>query len=691
MSFWQLDSRCVAILRYLADSEDTLSIQEISRFFNVSVRSVYYDLSKINDWLQTQHVSAIMVERNRGVYVTKIQSEKIKALLKSSENTAYYVLSPKERHRIQICTLLSADSPVFVEQLSHLCSISRNTTFNDLKLVREKIARYGLELTYEIQKGYEVKGATFQQRAVFLYYFSPLISLLENNQLATIDDLPFYDRSLIDHYVRVLQNIETQLDTTYVEGMVLSLATLITVIMKRKTNIDLSDIETKDILQTREFQMVENLLNELPKSEQIYVAMHMLGSRVQINTLYTNKSEKPFLIDVARKLVKEFELLACLEFDDRDQLISLIANHLSMSIYRYKFGIQIGNPLMSDIMASYPDLFELTLKASKVLKDSLMMPIPDFEIAYITMHLGGYLRRNTRLQHTFDVLIVCPNGISTASILRGEVEALHPNLRILDIVGIDGITPYLDRCDFIISTVDLNAPVPVIKVKPIITEDDRLRILSRIVKNDQVKKSTSGVTLEGVLSIVSNYVTAESYSKLKKDLTQLFNPAMMMDNASKDSSIRLEDVLFEHRIQRVDSISSWEKSITCAAKPLLDEKTIETSYIEAMIAGVHRYGPYIVIGEGVALAHALPQDGVNALSVSLMSLNKPVCFQDRAVSLIFVLAPIDKSSHLGIMKDLMSVVSDEQTIAKLKTGSARDIVLAIKAVTTQKEQVPYDD
>jgi mannitol operon transcriptional antiterminator len=691
MSFWQLDSRCVAVLRYLADSEDTMSIQEISRFFNVSVRSVYYDLSKINDWLQTQHVSAILVERNRGVYVTKIQSEKIKALLKSNENTAYYVLSPKERHRIQICTLLSSDAPVFVEQLSHLCSISRNTTFNDLKIVREKIERYGLELSFEPQKGYEIHGLAFQQRAVFLYYFTPLISMLENNQLSTLDDLPFYDKSAIDHYVRILKDIEIQLDTSYVEGMIFSLATLIYVIVKRKAAIDLKDIDAKDILETKEFQMVENKLTELSQSEQIYIAMHLLGSRVQINTLYDTKNEKPFLYDVASQLVKEFEILACLEFDDRDQLISLIANHLSMSIYRYKFGIQIGNPLMSDIMASYPDLFELTMKAAKVLKERLMMPIPDFEIAYITMHLGGYLHRNNRQHRDFQVLIVCPNGISTATILRGEIESLHPNLKILDIVGIEGIAPYLDQVDFIISTVDINAPVPVIKVKPIITEDDRLRILSRIVNSEQIKKIHNGITLESVLSIISNYVAPDSINKVKKDLSQLFSPTKSQEPINRDNSIRLEDVLCERRIRIVESIETWEESITAAAKPLLDERTIDQSYIEAMIAGVNRYGPYIVIGEDVALAHALPQDGVNALSLSLMILKSPVCFRDRCVSLLFVLAPIDKSSHLGIMKDLMSVVSDDVLISKLKTSSPSEIMSLIKSVTTQKGQVHYDD
>jgi len=526
-----------------------ITVHELARVFNISVRSVYYDLGKINDWLQMHRISPVLIERSRGVYVTKIQADKIKALLLNSESTPYFVISPKERHRLMLCAVLSSIDPVYIEPLSHLCDVSRNTVFNDLRIVREKLNRYGLELNFENHQGYFVVGSIFQRRAVFLYYYGQLLPLLESGSFCPNTEFAFLDREAIDRIKEQLRDIEHRLEVNYVEGMIHALAALIHVILVSQDDLDLSGIETREITDTKEYLLVHEVMDFLPPHAQIYVAMHLLGSRVQINALYDSRAEQPALVAIAEELVLEFESLAALEFDERDELITHIANHLSVSIYRYKFGIQIGHPLMADIIASYPDLFELTSKAARILKDRLRVPIPDAEIAYLTMHLGGYLRRNIQTQHTYRVLIVCPNGVSNASILRGEVEALHPNLQIVDVVGIEDIDNYLTQCDFIISTVDVNSSIPVIKVKPIITEDDRLRILSRIVKNNQFKKLANGVTFESVMAIVNPYVEASHLKRLKKDLYELFNPAPLVEAPVRDTSIRLEDVLFGERIK----------------------------------------------------------------------------------------------------------------------------------------------
>lgn len=691
MTFWQLDSRCDAILRYLANSQDSLTVQEISRQFNISVRSVYYDLNKINDWLQMQQVSPILVERNRGIFVTKIQSEKIKQLLKGVEKTAYYVLSPQERQRILICTLLSSKSSIFVEQLSKICGISRNTTFNDLKIVREKISKYGLELSFEIQKGYTVLGSLIQQRAVFLYYFESLIPLLENNQLCPDQQLPFFDAEAVNHYMDLLHEIELQLETTYVEGMLMCLGTLISLIKKRDDTIELPEIDNEEILQSKEFKMVESRFGDFPFSEQLYIAIHLLGTRVQISSKSDANIKVSRLLPLSALLIQEFENLAALEFDDRDQLILQIAKHLDMSIYRYRYGIQIGNPLMADIISSYPDLFELTVKAVRVLRKALQMPIPDTEVAYLTMHLGGHLRRNIKANRSVDVLIVCPNGISTATILRGEVEGLHPNLNVMGIVGVEEIAPYLDKIDFIISTIDVNTTVPVIKVRPIITVDDRIRILSRAVKGHQAPRINRGVSVETVLSVIQNYVHGEDYRKVSRDLVNLFNPGSVDENLSAEPNIRLLDVINPRRIRFVETVESWEDALQLASGPLLEEGTIEPRYVEAMVNGIKRYGPYFVISPEVALAHALPKDGVNSLSVSLMLLKNPVMFLDRKVSILFVLAPIDKSSHLGIMKDLMSVLSNEDLLKGFQETDEHGILAKIKTVLSEKEELNYED
>jgi mannitol operon transcriptional antiterminator len=97
----------------------------------------------------------------------------------------------------------------------------------------------------------------------------------------------------------------------------------------------------------------------------------------------------------------------------------------------------------------------------------------------------------------------------------------------------------------------------------------------------------------------------------------------------------------------------------------MEENVISSSYIDAMIANVEYYGPYIVIAPYLALGHALPSDGVNALGVSILKLEEDVFFEDRPVSVVIILAPIDKRSHLGIMKDIMDLFNDDLFVSSL--------------------------
>ena len=61
---YSLDSRCQDILLYLLYLDEYITIQDLSLEKNISKRSVYYDLCKINDWLQSHDIDSIIVEWN---------------------------------------------------------------------------------------------------------------------------------------------------------------------------------------------------------------------------------------------------------------------------------------------------------------------------------------------------------------------------------------------------------------------------------------------------------------------------------------------------------------------------------------------------------------------------------------------------------------------------------------------------
>ena len=119
-----------------------------------------------------------------------------------------------------------------------------------------------------------------------------------------------------------------------------------------------------------------------------------------------------------------------------------------------------------------------------------------------------------------------------------------------------------------------------------------------------------------------------------------------------------------------------------AAQPLLDAGCITEDYVQAMQNMVEKYGAYIVVCKGVALAHARPESGVLEQGLTVMTLKTPVNFgslENDPVKLVFCLAAKDSNAHIDIMRSLVSVINEEWKIDKLtRQKSCVDFQLALK-------------
>ena len=121
----------------------------------------------------------------------------------------------------------------------------------------------------------------------------------------------------------------------------------------------------------------------------------------------------------------------------------------------------------------------------------------------------------------------------------------------------------------------------------------------------------------------------------------------------------------KNNIILTDEFDSWELAIKQASEPLLEKNIIKESYVEAMINSVYKNGPYMIIMPHIALAHAIPEDGVNENGISFLKLKIPVIFpQENDVDIIIVLAAKEDEGHLELMAELADLlVDDEKTEA----------------------------
>jgi len=74
--------------------------------------------------------------------------------------------------------------------------------------------------------------------------------------------------------------------------------------------------------------------------------------------------------------------------------------------------------------------------------------------------------------------------------------------------------------------------------------------------------------------------------------------------------------------------ADWKDAIRKGGSLLLQAGCCDGKYVEAMIDGCVRNGPYFVIGPGLAMPHARPENGVIKTGYALVTLKKGVEFGD---------------------------------------------------------------
>jgi len=114
--------------------------------------------------------------------------------------------------------------------------------------------------------------------------------------------------------------------------------------------------------------------------------------------------------------------------------------------------------------------------------------------------------------------------------------------------------------------------------------------------------------------------------------------------------------------------TDWEDAIRKSSRRLLEKGAIETNYVDAMVNAVKEIGPYIVIGQHVALAHARPECGANELAMSFTILDPPINFGSKdfdPIKLIVTLAAIDSNSHVEMLSELADVLMESEKMESL--------------------------
>ncbi len=658
-------------LMLLLENENPQSIQSIQDQLDISRRTVYYIVNKINDIFYELRMEPINNKRGHGYYLTADQKKVVDSILHSDRTLQN--LSPDERVHYLICWMMYPKTNIHIENIMELFDISRNSVFNDLKDLKSEIEKYDVSLYFDIKNGYMINGQVFSKRALLLYYLKILLKKIHYKSIE------FLDVSEVETFYSRLQQISLKMHNEYDDYNLLAIACLLNIVHYVDEKFDFSILELRDLEKTEELHMIDKYFQDLNVHERLYLTIHLLGSKAGSVIRLDDSQRDIQLFELALHLVDLFERQTSCDISEKNELVNSLYMHFKLSMYYYQLSIQISNTLLEDVKENYGNLYQMIKNLCESMDDEFPFILTDSEISYITMHFGGHLKQvQGKFYALIRVLIVCPSGISTSTLLKREVEDLYANVTVIAATAAENIAQYKENIDFIVSTIDLDTDIPWIKVNAILTKDDKSKIASMMSLNMQTYKLNKD-NFSGLFSIIQKYVDPIQMKNLKRDVYDYFREGNLIVDVVEEKQLRLKDIMYRDHLIRIDKDIMWDEAIRLASVPLLKTNIITENYINEMIGLVRDYGPYIVIKNRIAIAHAKTEAGANALGTALLINKKNIQFEDDLnIHYLFVISSSNPKEHLQILKDISMLASDDIDLNALLDKNVDEIMELIK-------------
>jgi mannitol operon transcriptional antiterminator len=687
-----MDTISKNILILLARSQSPVAAQQIADEFGVTSRIVHYRLSQVELWLEARGIHLVK-KPGEGIFLALDNRERqdlLKALTTMPVGAIF--LTPTERLQILILTLIFSSQPMVIKQFEQKLNVSRTTILKDLETIDQWLSAHDLILSRRPNFGCIVIGSERQLRAAMVDALMEIIANTFSNRLEDVLATAENDYKKTDTaYLHQLAEFLGPLELRYFNHLVNGAAEEDSLVLRESAHqllVIYLAVSTYRFRNNHPSEPVEEI-SKFPKISANYEIANKLITSIQKRfSLHLPESSTADLILVLHRIqdknpkfkvtgtsfvgIREYKELAQ-DYDpailglvevilDRAstylhpslrvdaEIILSLANHLTNLIKHPNARMPIKNPILAEVKREYPYIYKVAEECAEIINREHKLVIPEDEIGYIAMYLAASLERMCiPLRYKKRLLVVCNAGGATAALLVSRIQSEFSDMEIIAVMSYRELVKKAHLLDFnlVVSTIPIDIKdVPFVVVSPLLTAGDIRR--------------------------VREMVKSQSISSLVGDIP----------GHHSSGFIHLVDLIIPKTINLKMSASNWQEVVEKAGEPLVALHTIEPRYISAMKNIIMECGPYMVIWPGVALLHARPDEGVNRLSMSLVTLKTPIAFghpTNDPVDIAIVLGAVNNNSHLTALFELNTVMQKPFSVQMLRNSVSHMQVRSILA------------
>ncbi|WP_172369987.1 BglG family transcription antiterminator [Sporosarcina jiandibaonis] len=680
----QIDIRSRTIFDELI-SNPSITSKELEAEYDLTRRQLGYSFDKINNWLAFKSLPAI--ERTRQGhfiidYLILSEFSNTKTIGSANQN----IITEQQRVYLIIVMLLCKKEELSLFHFTSELDVSKNTVLSDLNEARKLVDNYDVTIRYSRKHGYLIEGEEFSIRKLLINIFYKIIEI--PNGKSRIQALVNIKEAELNELRQRLEKIENKLSLKFTDEKIETMPyTLLLVLHRVKINTLKTSfsIPYKELSGTKEYQATEELLfdhQDIPMIERLFITLHLLTTNVYWSETLTD-DEVPNLAQAVEDMLRLFEKSAAIYLKDREELITKILLHMKPAYYRIKYQLtEVYDISYSLIKKELKELHHLVSQSTKPLSTLIGHAIPESETAYLTMLIGGWLRRQgENLEEKTKAIVVCPKGVSVSRLMFSELRELFPEFAFLDSLSVRDFYNFELDFDVVFSPVFLETDKKLFLASSFLEREEKNRLRKQVML-DLHGYIPFVVNIDEILQIVKKHAVIEDEKSLEKELRDYVvrdGKSTAFNDELKLSARNLSDLLAPSKITLRKAVSSWEEAIRLCAKPIVESGHIKPEYVEAIINQGEK-DPYIVIAPNVAIPHAAPEEGVNDVAMSLLRLEEGVKFGEKyIINLVVIIAAKDKQQHFRALTQLMKLAqSEKDRYEMIQSQSIEDIYDIIK-------------
>ena len=649
--------RYFEIINLVLNSNDEITVKDISNLYNITERSIRYDIDELNMFFQEKNNRDIIEINNNRLKILYSGNE-IEEIVRNIRVKEYF-LSENERVNILAYEIFLVKNKFILQYFTEKYNLSKTTVRHSLKELNKVIDEYGLVIDMNNNRGYKIIGNEVNIRK---YTINILRKYIKNTKEKTIEYNPlekiiqkFLKKGRIEESKNLINKILDYTEKTISDEAFETLQLFLFISQIRNENgheIE-EDVENKIFLsKTLEFIKIKKILEKVEsiKEKDIYYFVDFFLGSYSYNLDYSYFLNWILIESLIDQFIKLLSDKLGVNLTEDKILRKELLNHIKPAIYRMKNKFKLTESILSEVKKQYMELFVKTKSSLKIISDFINLSFDEDETAFITVMIQRAVMRNnpaTLFKKDTYILIVCGLGYSSSRFLYENINNRF-QVNIIDIIPFNQLENYnyLEKADIIISTLDFKLDgIDVITVNPIMNEKDILKL-----KNYGLPEKKSKIKLTELLNII-NKITNEA--ELKRQLMKNFEENIYDDTEQKaEIGKSFVELLSEKNIKLNADADNLDEVIEITGKTMIDSGLVKKEYTEELKNQIMQYGKYILIGDKTILPHGQLLKNVKETGFSLITLKKEIDFFGSEIRIVICLASRNKDEHLRAILEL---------------------------------------